>query len=105
MREWTGRRGSSVSCARHASSLLAPASGGLVAALLETCDWPAAWTKYHAHDHQLHTMPAMRAAIAARYSSDTQRELPYLYRYLIPLLPKARVAAAFVAEVFNDERR
>jgi hypothetical protein len=31
------------------------------------------------------------------------QSVPYLYRYLIPVLPETRAAVAFVERVFNEE--
>lgn len=88
----------------HAATL-APASSGLIAALQSATDWPAAWRRYHTHDHQLHPVAAMRDAIAAEFAIRNEARVPYLYRYLIPLLPQSPDAAALLDEIFTDELR
>jgi SAM-dependent methyltransferase len=87
------------------AGLLAAASSGLVAALQQATDWPAAWRRYHSHDHQLHTIASMRAAISAQFTIRAEARVPYLYRYLIPLLPNEASAAAWLGDVLAGELR
>jgi SAM-dependent methyltransferase len=77
----------------------------LAGELMNATDRPAAWRRYHTHDHRLHSTAAMRDAIAAEYAVQAEARVPYLYRYLVPLLPGSAEAASLVADTFSDEAR
>ena len=47
----------------------------------------------------------MTQAIAEDFTLRATHNVPYLYRYLVPLLPETGEAAAFVEEVFREEAR
>lgn len=86
-----------------AKTLIAPVPGEFVADLLGSTDPVALWN--HHHDHELHTMAAMTQAIAECFVIRETQHVPYLYRYLVPVLPKTHEAAAFVEAVAREEAR
>ncbi len=83
--------------ARAAASrrLLQPVAGELVTTLLAAGDPLAACRA--AHDHELHPFHAIAAEVAARFDVVRSTAAPYLFRYLITVLPATPSAAAFVA--------
>ncbi len=62
-----------------------------------------AWHSNHGHD--LHSIDAMNAAIAAEFDITARERVPYLYRYLIPALPETAEAADIVENFFNAEEQ
>lgn len=69
--------------------------------LLGAGDPLAAW--HEGHDHDLHTLSAMKQAIAEQFLIHNTPAIPYLYRYLVPVLPETVEAATFVENVFHEE--
>ena len=57
------------------------------------------------HDHGLHTIAAMSEAIAKDFIIRETCEAPYLYRYLVPVLPETPQATDFLESVFKEEAR
>lgn len=88
----------------QARALLAPPAGSLAALLLQAENPFTAWTQDRSR-HEVHPFTAMRAAMATHSYDSKAAQAPYFYRYLIPALPVTAGAAAFVAEVFEEERR
>jgi ubiquinone/menaquinone biosynthesis C-methylase UbiE len=86
-----------------AKSIIAPVPGEFVTDLLGSKDPFAVWTQ--SHDHELHTMAAMTQAIGEYFIIRETQQVPYLYRYLVPVLPETLQAAAFVEEVAREETR
>ena len=84
-------------------SLIAPVPGEFVTMLMASGDPVAEW--YQSHDHELHTAAAMTQAIAESFTIRDTRSVPYLYRYLVPVLPEALEAVAFIEEMFREEAR
>jgi ribosomal-protein-alanine N-acetyltransferase len=85
------------------AAMIQPVAGEFVTELLAAKDANARW--HQSHDHDLHSIEAMSRAVAERYPQIETETVPYLYRYLIPVLPETREAAAFVQYVFDEERR
>ena len=86
-----------------AKALLHPLPGAFLTSLLESSDPMAEWRRDH--DHELHTAPTMRGAIEEHFNvSETQR-VPYLYRYLVPVLAEMPEAVAFIEDVLQEEMR
>jgi SAM-dependent methyltransferase len=83
--------------------LIAPIPGEFVTKLLDSKDPVAEW--HQSHDPGLHTAAAMTRAIAECFSIRYTQSVPYLYRYLVPVLPETAEAAVFVDEVFQNEAR
>ena len=86
-----------------AKALIAPVPGEFVADLLGSTDPVALWN--HHHDHELHTIAAMTQAIAEDFVIRETQHVPYLYRYLVPVLPETLEAAAFLDEFAREEAR
>ena len=84
-----------------AKALIAPVPGEFVTDLLGSNDPFAVW--HQSHDHELHTMTAMTQAIGEYFIIRETQQVPYLYRYLVPVLPEILEAAAFVEEVVREE--
>lgn len=76
-------------------------AGELVTALLGSDDPLASW--HQDHDHNLHSAAAMRSAIEKQFRIKSSSHVPYLYRYLIPVLPETREAARLVQDVYEEE--
>lgn len=55
------------------------------------------------HDHDLHSIPAMRAAVEKYFTLQVSAAALYLYRYVLPLLKEDGYALA--ESVFDMERR
>lgn len=86
-----------------AQALIASIPDAFVTKLLASPDPAAEWHKNH--DHELHPVSAMTGAIAEYFTLRDARSAPYLYRYLIPVLPETPEATAFVEEVRQEEAR
>jgi SAM-dependent methyltransferase len=84
-------------------SLIDSAADGFVNDLLASTDPTAVWQRNH--DHDLHRATAMRSAIACHFAIVSEHEVPYLYRYLVPVLPQGPEAAGFVAAVLAEDQR
>lgn len=89
--------------AHPARALLTQASGELVTKLLDSSDPAHAWHAHH--DHDLHRAAAMIEALAAHFEVRQVEPVPYLYRYLVPVLPETPEGAAFVEDVLRAETR
>jgi SAM-dependent methyltransferase len=86
-----------------AKALIARVPGEFVTDLLGSKDPFAVW--HQSHDHELHATAAMTQAIAEYFIIRETQQVPYLYRYLVPVLPETLRAAAFVEEVVREEAR
>lgn len=75
--------------------------GELATDLLEMENPKVAWQESHHAD--LHTIATMNRAIAAEFVVQEHGAVPYLYRYLVPVLPETQAAAEFLKGVFDDE--
>jgi SAM-dependent methyltransferase len=83
--------------------LIAPIPDEVVTKLLDSKDPVGEW--HESHDHGLHTAADMARAIAECFSIRSTQSVPYLYRYLVPVLPETAEAAVFIEEVFQNEAR
>jgi ubiquinone/menaquinone biosynthesis C-methylase UbiE len=86
-----------------ARAIITRVPGEFVTDLLGSQDPFAVW--HQSHDHQLHTTAAMIQAIAEHFIIQETQQVPYLYRYLVPVLPETAQATAFVEEVVREEAR
>ena len=86
---------------KQGKALINPIPNQLVTELLSATDVMQTWRDNRAHD--LHSFTAMNEAIAAQFVVLETQSAPYLYRYLIPVLPETSAAASFVDEVFQQE--
>lgn len=88
---------------RTGRALLEPVPGAFVTKLLASRDPVAEW--HRSHDHDLHTVAAMTRAITERFIIREAQSVPYLYRYLVPVLPETAEAAVFLEGIFREEAR
>ncbi len=86
---------------KQGTALINPIAGQLVTELLSSTDVLKAWHDNRGHD--VHSITTMTEAIAERFVVREIESVPYLYRYLIPVLTENAKAAAFVNEVFQEE--
>ena len=84
-------------------ALIVPVPGEFVTGLRGSRNPAAVW--HLSHDHELHTMSAMTQAIADDFVIRETQPVPYLYRYLVPVLSETPEATAFVEEVSREEAR
>lgn len=89
---------------RTGRDLIDPAPSCLAADLLDASDPMSIWRQHH-HRHEVHAGSAMARAIAEEFVVRETRSVPYLYRYLVPMLPATPEAALFVEEVLREEAR
>ena len=86
---------------KKGAELIHPVAGSFVTDLLCSRDPVALWQEHHNHD--IHSMTAMSQAIAQYFIIREALAIPYLYRYVVPVLPETPQAAAFVGEIFREE--
>jgi len=86
-----------------ARGLIQPIRGAFVTELLGADDAIVVWR--NGHDHDLHTMAAMTQAIAEEFIVHEPFAVPYLYRYLVPVLHETPQATEFLQGVFEEEVR
>jgi SAM-dependent methyltransferase len=84
-------------------SLIRPVEDQLITRLLSAEDPMMVWRE--SHNQELHSIAAITEAISKRFTVRETASVPYLYRYLVPVLPETRMAAAFVEQVFKEEAR
>jgi len=89
---------------RIGRELIDQAAGCLAADLLGSSDPMSIWRQHHRH-HEVHAGSAMARAIAEEFIVRETRSVPYLYRYLVPMLPATPEGACFVEDVFREEAR
>jgi SAM-dependent methyltransferase len=87
--------------ATDAQALIAPVPHAFVTDLLAAPEPAGAW--HRTHDHDLHTMTAMTLAVSTHFAVRDATAVPYLYRYLVPVLPETIEAVAFMESVLHDE--
>ncbi len=87
----------------QARPFVLPVKDQLVTNLLSSADPMQVWQ--NSHDHNLHSFTAISDAVAKHFIINETNVLPYLYRYLIPVLPETTVAAELVQRVFHEEER
>ena len=81
--------------------LINPVAGQLVTELLSSTEVTNVWHRNRGHD--LHSITTMNEAIAERFVARETQSVPYLYRYLVPVLADTLEAASFVNEVLQQE--
>ena len=82
-------------------ALINPVAGQLVTELLSSTEVMNVWHRNPGHD--LHSITTMNEAIAERFVARETQSVPYLYRYLVPVLADTSEAASFVSEVLQQE--
>lgn len=61
------------------------------------------WMKWHAHDHELHTETAMRAAVRRRFAVASEWRGAYLWRYAVEMVEPSSAGAAVVSWMKETE--
>jgi len=87
----------------EAQALVKPTGHDLVTDLLNSSAPLDTWMKNH--DHDLHTVGQMTAAITHQFDTLSTERVPYLYRYLVRVLPESPEAAEFLARLHREEER
>lgn len=82
-------------------ALINPVQGQLVTELLSSTEVMNGWHRSRGHD--LHSITTMNEAIAERFVARETQSVPYLYRYLVPVLADTSEAVSFVSEVLQQE--
>ncbi len=85
------------------ANLLMEMPGSFAKKVLCASEPHAAW--HSDHDHDLHSIQAMEAAVTARFDVKAIHRVPYLYRYLIPVLPQTKEAAGVIETFFRKEEQ
>ena len=86
------------------SALITPVPDEFVTEILSAKDPAAYWRRRHEH-HEVHTAAAMARAIDEHFTDRQTLSVPYLYRYLVPVLPESPDGAVFAEEVMHEEGR
>ena len=86
---------------RQGIALINPVAGQLVTELLSATDVKDAWQ--HNRGDDVHSITTMNETIGERFVGRETQSVPYLYRYLIPVLAETSEAASFVKDVFQQE--
>ena len=55
------------------------------------------------HEHELHDFETMRATLAGEFTLLESLCVPYLYRYLVPVMPETPAAAAELEKILEQE--
>ena len=93
----------SVLRSKDGTALIKPVPSQLVTELLSSKDLWATWQDNRGND--LHAITTMAEAIAEHFVIRETHSVPYLYRYLVPVLAENSDAAAFVDQVLQQELR
>jgi SAM-dependent methyltransferase len=86
---------------KKGTALINLVAGQLVTELLSSTDMMDTW--HHNRGHDVHSIMTMNEAISERFVLRETQSVPYLYRYLTPVLAETLEAASFVNEVFRQE--
>ena len=84
-------------------SPIRPIDDQLVTKLLSANEPEKVW--YESHDQALHSMAAIIRAVSSHFKIIATQSVPYLYRYIVPVLPENIEAATFVEQVMAKEIR
>src|SRR6266700_574769 len=82
-------------------ALINPVAGQLVTELLSSTEVMNVWHRNRGHD--LHDITTMNKAVTERFVVRETQSVPYLYRYLVPVLADTSETASFVSEVLQQE--
>ena len=86
---------------KQGMALINPVADQLVTELLWASDVMKTW--YHNRGHDLHEITTIKKAISEQFAVRETQSVPYLYRYLVPVLANTSKATAFVNEVLQQE--
>ena len=87
-----------------AQAQIAARSGGFIDGLQQASDPLLFWQERHAR-LGVHAFGLLTAAAGARFAITRIERVPYLYRYLVSVLPDPAAAAHWLADVRRDEAR
>jgi SAM-dependent methyltransferase len=76
----------------------------LLSQLVRSNDPAAVWLQHH-QAHEVHPWEAMTRRVAECFSIEQAQSVPYLYRYVIPVLPNSPDAAIAAANILEEEAR
>ncbi len=82
-------------------ALIDPSQSEFISELVASDDSAEVWHRHH--NHELHNVPTMMRSITKHFNIRESLSVPYLYRYLVPILPDTPEAAALVRGIFEDE--
>jgi len=82
--------------------LVKPHPDAFVTELLTAKNAMRAWQQNH--DHELHSANTMLRTIRHEFSLKEITQVPYMYRYLVPVLPETRAGVAFIDAAFQQEK-
>lgn len=85
-----------------ARALLLPTEGELVTELVGSADPMRAWRERH-DLFELHEAGAMLSAVSERFARVEAGAVPYLYRYLVRVVPESTAATTLVEETLTWE--
>jgi len=88
---------------RRGQSIISTRSNEFVSSLLNANDAMDAW--HQDHDHDLHTADEMTRAMRDVFRIRDIQRVPYLYRYLVNVLPETPEATSFIEDVYSEESR
>jgi SAM-dependent methyltransferase len=86
------------------SALVKAGASDLISALIGSDDPVTRWWQHHVQ-HDVTSVEVMKRCIAEHFTIEEASSVPYLYRYLIPVLPATPDAAAFHRQVSEDEAK
>jgi SAM-dependent methyltransferase len=86
---------------KQGKALINPIAGQLVTELLSASDVMKTWHRNCGHD--LHEITTIKRAISERFAVRETQSVPYLYRYLVPVLADTSEAGWFINDVLERE--
>jgi SAM-dependent methyltransferase len=86
---------------KQGMALINPVADQLATDLLSSRNVMETW--HHNRGHDLHDIMKMNKAVAERFGVRETESVPYLYRYLVPVLADTSEAASFANEVLQQE--
>ena len=86
---------------KQGMALINPVADQLATDLLSSTNVMETW--HHNRGHDLHDITTMNKAVTERFVVRETESVPYLYRYLVPVLADTSEAASFVNEVLQQE--
>jgi SAM-dependent methyltransferase len=86
---------------KQGTALTNPVADQLATDLLSSTNVMETW--HHNRGHDLHDITTMNKTVTERFVVRQTESVPYLYRYLVPVLADTSEAASFVNEVLQQE--
>ena len=91
----------SVLRSKQAKALIHPIADQLATDLLAAADVMQTWQDNHGRN--LHAFETMTKAVVQRFGIRENLSVPYLYRYLVPVLADTPEAISFIDAIFREE--